>query len=187
LQTEGVVYTPSGDNYVVTGYTGSASEVYIAAKIDNKPVVAIGKRAFASKTITKLVAPASVASVGADAFSQCYALTYVALPGWTNSNNNGGAIENENHYNQFYACGKLETLIVGESFTTIHQTFVPESGQGQVIKVYLSSSNGTFVRTGSDNLLTDVKYYYSESQPTDTEKTYWHYDEKGNAVLWTVA
>ena len=54
--------------------------------------------------------------------------------------------------------------------------------------IYLSSANGTFTSNDYDQFLLGDNYnvyYYSEEQPTDTSKTYWHYDETtGLAVLW---
>ena len=29
-------------------------------------------------------------------------------------------------------------------------------------------------------------YYYSETQPADTEHKYWHYDEDGEPVIWEI-
>lgn len=39
------------------------------------------------------------------------------------------------------------------------------------------------IRECNDNLIIATRYYYSESQPTESGN-YWHYDESGNIAVW---
>ena len=200
LQTEGILFeldeTENTDianggkeltygKYVVTGYTGTATEVYIPREYNGIEVVAIGKSAFAGKNITKVVAPTSVIAVGGDAFSQCYSLEYVALPGWTVNSYWDSINGRQEHNNQFCFCDSIEVLILGNTFTT-NIGIIPSNGsQTAKCNIYLTSAEGTVSGSVGD-LWTRTIYYYSESEPTDTTKTYWHYDENGVATLWTV-
>ena len=47
-------------------------------------------------------------------------------------------------------------------------------------------TNGGFVNTYNSNreFYARATYFYSETEPTDLEDTYWHYDEDGNIVVW---
>ncbi|MDR0856686.1 MAG: leucine-rich repeat domain-containing protein, partial [Clostridiales bacterium] len=65
--TEWVVYTlsPDGTYYVVSGYTGTATEVNIAGGYKGKPVSGIAERAFEDCTIiTSITVPESVKNIG---------------------------------------------------------------------------------------------------------------------------
>ena len=198
LQTEGIIFEldetentdiANGGNeltygkYVVTGYTGTATEVYIPREYNGIEVVAIGKSAFLGKNITKVVAPTSVIAVGGDAFSQCYSLEYVALPGWTVNSYWDSINGRQEHNNQFCFCASIEVLILGGSFYS-NVGIIPSNGsQTAKCNIYLTSAEGTVSGSVGD-LWTQTIYYYSESEPTDTTKTYWHYDENGIATIW---
>ena len=47
--------------------------------------------------------------------------------------------------------------------------------ENPILNIYLSSANGTFSSGGNAGLISGNTYYYSETKPTDTTKTYWHY------------
>jgi hypothetical protein len=75
-------FAPAGDgsSIVITGYTGRAKQVIIPAEIEGKPVRSIGERAFQVKdTITEVVIPDGVTSIGALAFEACSSLTTVTF------------------------------------------------------------------------------------------------------------
>ena len=80
--TEGLAYDRQGDTYVVTGL-GSATDVsdlVIPHKHQGLPVVAIADGAFSdSLTLTSVTVPASVTSIGYEAFNGCVALRTVTL------------------------------------------------------------------------------------------------------------
>jgi hypothetical protein len=63
----------------ITSYTGAVKELNIPAKIDGKPVVAIGERAFFYNALTSVTIPNSVITIGNDAF-QYNTLTSVTIP-----------------------------------------------------------------------------------------------------------
>ena len=75
-------YTPADQfSYVVTekyeisitGYTGNWMSVKIPKKIENKPVVEIGKSAFDGNTLIKeVIIPEGVKNIGVNAFRKCY-------------------------------------------------------------------------------------------------------------------
>ena len=52
--------------------------------------------------------------------------------------------------------------------------------------IYYKGAVGTLEITGAESNLPDraVISYYSESAPTDTAHTYWHYDTAGQPVSW---
>ena len=174
------------DQYTMqTAYTGTDKEVYVRAKYNGLDVVAIGRQAFKGNTnITKVYAP-SVTGVYGAAFSGCSALEYIDLSSVT--------VCNYEPYreSQFNECVSLTTLILGESFDSSgNATMFATSDETKAgnLNIYLSSANGTFKKPASNyssNLLSGKIYYYSKEEPTDTTKTYWHYDEEtGLAVLW---
>lgn len=75
--TPGLVYTLSddGSSYLVTGYTGTATEVYIPATYDSRPVSGIGDYAFRDcSSITSITIPDSITSVESNAFYHCDSL-----------------------------------------------------------------------------------------------------------------
>lgn len=84
--SEGVEYTldEALDAYIVTGFKGTGA-VYIAntyAGADGieRPVVAIANDVFKGSSISKIVIPEGVVSIGDAAFSGCITLTDVSLP-----------------------------------------------------------------------------------------------------------
>ena len=74
------VYTYSLDannNATITGYSGYSSALVIPSKIDGYNVTAIGDKAFEKKSITTVVMPDTIMSIGAAAFSGCKSLNTV--------------------------------------------------------------------------------------------------------------
>lgn len=74
----------AGGNAVIIGYEGSETELVIPAVIDRHPVTAIGDYAFdcymKDSTITSVVIPAGITSIGNNAFSSCTTLNKVTIP-----------------------------------------------------------------------------------------------------------
>lgn len=65
----------------VTKYNGTATEVEVPATFDGMPTRALGMRAFSDKgTVTGIVLPEGIESIGANCFSSCYALADVNIP-----------------------------------------------------------------------------------------------------------
>src|SRR5436190_11518352 len=65
-------YTTNNGAITITGYTGPGGAVVIPATINNWPVTSIADYAFADKTaLTAVTIPATVASIGENAFLSC--------------------------------------------------------------------------------------------------------------------
>ena len=182
-------YDESKNGYVITGYSGSETEIYARATYNDgthgeKNVVSIGSFAFDGKTvIVKAIFPKTVTSWGAKEkgaiFRDCTNLEYVALPGltknayWTNGNN------------QFAGCRKLRTVILGKEFSTDCQVFYAEAGtapETPIIDIYLYSEDGTFgdfKPHSADRLLSGKVYKYNENGGAGT----WKYNEDKTDVI----
>lgn len=205
--TAGLVYSKydGKDEYYVSDYTGSDTEVYISSTYEGYPVTGIGKSAFFSsfdsnikKKITKIVMPISVKTIHNDAFFNCKALETIIMPGVTELTTYSaetsafGMIEK----NQFYGCNKLTTIVAGASLDVLYgsgttggdqRVFWTDNYTGTGIDIYLTSSDGNlYVKAPSRcNMLTNVVYHYSNTRPTDEAKlaTTWDY-YNGVPTLW---
>lgn len=75
-------YEENSDGITITKYTGSATTIDLANGIDGKNIVAIGNRAFEDNyTISKVILPETVSSIGSYAFANCKSLTKVSFSG----------------------------------------------------------------------------------------------------------
>ncbi len=74
-------YTTNSGAITITGYTGSSNAVTIPSSITGYPVASIGPSAFAGSTVTSLIIPASVTSLGDSAFFNCSSLTNMMFLG----------------------------------------------------------------------------------------------------------
>ncbi len=66
--------------YSIGGYKGKETQLEIPAVIGGKPVVAIGKKAFAGSKLTEITLPSGLKSIGPSAFADCPELRTVRLP-----------------------------------------------------------------------------------------------------------
>ena len=110
--TEGLVFTLSDDDthYSVTGYTGTATEVYIPSVYKGRPVTSIGDSAFEDHySLTSITIPDSVTSIGYWAFEDCYSLTSIVIPDSVTSIG----------YRAFYDCSSLTSITIPDSVTSI--------------------------------------------------------------------
>ena len=72
-------YATNAGTVTVTGYTGTGGAANIPASVGALPVVRIGDSAFTGSTISSLSLPASVTSIGAGVFDECYSLTAITV------------------------------------------------------------------------------------------------------------
>lgn len=74
-------YEITQETAVITGYSGRDVEIWIPEKIEEYPVVWIGKKAFLSnKALHKITLPKSIVGIGDWAFAYCSSLERVVLP-----------------------------------------------------------------------------------------------------------
>lgn len=73
-------YTTNNGTITITGYTGSGGAVTIPAIINGYPVTSIGEGAFAASSLTSVMIPESVTSIGVQSFANCDSLTSVTIP-----------------------------------------------------------------------------------------------------------
>ena len=73
-------YRVENGGAVITGYTGNTALLSIPATLDGLPVTAIGEHAFERASLTAVILPDSVVSIGWFAFYECQSLAGVTLP-----------------------------------------------------------------------------------------------------------
>ena len=96
----------------MTGYTGTATEVYIPSVYEGYPVTSIGWRAFSGcSNLASITIPDSVTSIENEAFSGCGGLTSVTIGNGVTSI--GGSA--------FSGCSSLTSITIPDSVTSIGQ------------------------------------------------------------------
>ena len=78
-------YRVENGGAVITGYTGNTALLSIPATLDGLPVTAIGEHAFERASLTAVILPDSVVSIGWFAFYECQNLAGVTLPATVSS------------------------------------------------------------------------------------------------------
>ena len=109
--TEGVLYDvdASGEFAVAFDYNGTAKDVRISETYNGVPVTQIYEEAFYKKSITSVIIPDSVTSIGSYAFMNCDSLTSVVIGDSVTSIGDGA----------FYNCYNLTSVEIPDSVTTI--------------------------------------------------------------------
>ena len=110
--TPGVIYDKSADGTYaeVVGYESTAAKVKIADEYDGLPVKNIYDNAFkGNQTITSVIIPDSVTSIGYEAFYECRSLTSVVI---------GDGVTSIGEY-AFFDCDSLTSVVIPDSVTTI--------------------------------------------------------------------
>jgi hypothetical protein len=104
-------YTTNDGTITITGYAGTNGVVVIPDTINGLSVTSIGEGAFFYQrtSLTSVIIPNSVTSIGADAFSGCTNLTNVTIP------NSVTGIP----WDAFYGCTSLTSVIIPNSVTGI--------------------------------------------------------------------
>lgn len=78
---EDFTYEFEDGNVAITGYTGKDQEIVIPDVIDNRPVTAIGEKAFEGYDLTSITIPKTVTTIGTNAFNNCNLLEEINLQG----------------------------------------------------------------------------------------------------------
>ncbi|MBQ7355921.1 MAG: leucine-rich repeat domain-containing protein [Clostridia bacterium] len=109
--TEGVVYDFSADGTyaIVLDYVGTAKRIKIADEYKGVPVKEIYNEAFQGTSITSVIIPNSVTSVGEQAFYDCRSLASVVI---------GDSVTSIG-YRAFYGCRSLASVVIGDSVASI--------------------------------------------------------------------
>ncbi len=77
-------FTPSGNGYALTGYSGTDTEVTVPAEYNGKAVTTIGAGAFYDcSSITKITLPDTIKEIGLQAFGYCTSLQTIDIPSCT--------------------------------------------------------------------------------------------------------
>ena len=82
-------YTLSGNEAVITGYSGSSSVITIPTSVSGYKVTGIGSYAFENSTMTTLTIPSTITSIGYRAFFNCQKLSFINFNA-LNCNNSDG-------------------------------------------------------------------------------------------------
>ena len=165
------------DSVTKIGYHAFRGCTSLASITIGNSVISIGDYAFSGCTsLSSITIPNSVTSIGDYAFAWCSSLASITIPDSVTSIG----------YQAFYGCTSLASITIGNgvasigerafygctSLTTIYYTGTPEEWEQ--------------ISIGSDNtkLTSTTRYYYSETQPTDTTYQYWYYDDAGIPTIW---
>ena len=138
-------------------------------------VTSIGSSAFRGcSSLTSITIPDSVTSIGSSAFRGCSSLTSIAI------GNNVTSIG----YSAFSNCSSLTSITIPDSVTSIGDSAF--SGCSSLTSVFYKGTAeqwNTISSYGNSDLTFATRYYYSETQPTDTTYKYWHYVD-GVPTAW---
>lgn len=78
--TQGLTFTKKSGSYLVSGYNGEESAVYIPELYEGLPVLAIDAAAFSgNETVSEVYIPYGINAIGTEAFYNCKALTAVHM------------------------------------------------------------------------------------------------------------
>ena len=103
-------YYSNYNGYILTGIgTCKDLDIIVPSAYNEKPVVGIGGNAFSNSSITSIIIPDSLTSIGAGAFERCSSLKNATI------SDNVTFIGNS----AFLGCSKLENISIPESITSI--------------------------------------------------------------------
>ena len=145
---------------------------------EGSQLTSIGSCAFAGcSKLSSINIPKSVTSIGEVAFSGCSSLTLITIPSGVISIGDG----------TFYGCSSLTSITIPANVTSIGDTVFDDCSNLTSVYYLGSADEWSSIGIGSNNtsLTNATRYYYSETEPTDTTNKYWHYDSDGNIVVWT--
>ena len=165
---------PEGIDYIGEGvfeYCSSLTSVVIP-----EGVTSIDSHAFYYCTnLASVVIPEGVTHIGSYAFSDCWDITSIVIP---------DSVTYIDSY-AFLDCGYLTTVILGSGVEYIN--YCAFEGCSDISDVYYKGTKSdwdTISISSWNTYLTDAKrYYYSESEPTESG-LFWRYVD-GEPTAWT--
>ena len=158
------------DEYAFKGCSSLTSIVIPAG------MTVIDTRAFAGfDGLTTVTIPDSVTTINPSAFSGCKNLTSVII---------GNGVTDIG-YSAFSGCNNLTSIVIGNGVTDIALTAFMDCNSLTTIYYSGAVTDWNKINIGSNNnyFKNATRYYYSETQPTDTTSNYWHYAD-GVPTKW---
>ena len=161
------------EHYEVTGYSGSATQIYIPAVADDTPIDVIASSAFSFNTyLVDVTIENGVAEIGMSAFSYCTNLVTVNIPV---SITTIGAMA-------FAGCSKLTEIIIPTGVTLISSNVFVSSKLKSVFYCGTQEDWNAITCGGDIQMSKATKYFYSATKPTE-EGNYWHWVD-GVPTVW---
>ncbi len=152
-----------------------------------------------NELITEVIIPEGVTNIESGAFSNCYYLTSVVIPdsvttiGWNAFRYCGFTSvkipDNVTYIGNyaFWGCGELTSIVIGDSVATICDRAFEYCDN--LTSVYYKGTKSDWNEIdictdydGNGEVITAVRYYFSENEPTGAGK-YWHYVD-GVPTVW---
>ena len=160
--TDGLMYQVSEDGTYaeVTAFWRTDATVCISDTYKGVPVTKIGDSAFADKTMSSVIIPEGVTTIGKSAFSGCNNLTSVTFP------NSLTTIEDS----AFMECDKLANVTLGDNVTYIGNSAFQECGSLVNINIpsditFVSPTAFDYCRSLSFETYENAKYLGNENNP----------------------
>ena len=125
--------------------------------------------------LTNITIPNGVKSIGDHAFSECSSLISISIPDSVETIGVGA----------FYLCSTLTSVTIGNKVTSIGWGAFWHCSGLKAIYYCGTAEDWNKLAIGSDNdkLTSATRYYYSETQPTESGN-YWHYNKNGEIEEW---
>ena len=135
-------------------------------------VTIIGYYSFGGRTsLVSITIPSSVTTIDMGAFSNCSSLQSITIPSSVTT------IDSE----AFSKCTSLKYVVIPKNVSTISSAAFYDIKDN--IDVFVDGSYDDGVSDALIEAFNDKLIYRSDSQPTDTTHSYWHYVD-GNPVKW---
>ncbi|MGI6471707.1 MAG: leucine-rich repeat protein [Candidatus Methanomethylophilaceae archaeon] len=129
----------------ITKYKGLSNNVTIPDKISGKIVSSIGERAFYNKSLTEIIIPNTVGSIGKEAFSGCTNLKSLDMP-----------VDLQTVSDSFYNCANIESVKL-----TMGEEGIGTSYSSNVVTPWQYSKSNLTSITISDGIKSIGNYAFS--------------------------